>query len=462
MNRPPPIGSDPKRSRLSEETVRALAPPAAGNRVHYFGGEKLQGKVAPKGFGVRITAGGSRAFVLNYRLAGRERRYTIGEWKDSGHGGAWSVLAAIDEAIRLRREVDKGVDPQRAKEEARATETGESTVSGVLDDFVKRHVRNKDAPLRSADQIEDAFERLVKPVIGKVSIYELKRSKIVALLDNIEDENGPVMADRVLAYVRKCFNWYAARDDRFNSPIVRGLARTKPKERARRRVLDDQEIRDLWAALQAMTHPPCYAAFVRTLLLTAQRRSEVARLRWDEIGQDEREEPTWIIGPQNYKTKIEHAVPLTDGALDQIGQRPTPRQDNDGTTIKPGPYAFSTTSGNKPFSGYSKAKRELDEKIAKIRTEAGRDPMSPWVLHDLRRTARTLMSRAGVAPDIAERVLGHVIPGVQGTYDRYAYAAEKRDALEKLAALVDRILNPRVDNVTEIPRRRAAQVGGAS
>jgi integrase len=103
---------------------------------------------------------------------------------------------------------------------------------------------------------------------------------------------------------------------------------------------------------------------------------------------------------------------------------------------------FSTTRREKPFSGFSKAKRALDDAIAGLRSKEKRNPMPPWVLHDLRRTARSLMSRAGVASDIAERVLGHVIPGVRGVYDRHEYLAEKRDALEQLARLVAQILDP--------------------
>jgi hypothetical protein len=119
---------------------------------------------------------------------------------------------------------------------------------------------------------------------------------------------------------------------------------------------------------------------------------------------------------------------------------------------------FSTVGGITPFSGYSKAKKALGEQIAIMRQEDGRDPMPPWKLHDLRRTAKTLMARAGVRPDISERVLSHVIPGVEGVYDCYSYLAEKRDALDKLAALVDRIVNPRV-NVIQKPVSQRSTAG---
>jgi hypothetical protein len=108
-----------------------------------------------------------------------------------------------------------------------------------------------------------------------------------------------------------------------------------------------------------------------------------------------------------------------------------------------------------PFSGYSKAKRALNGTIAELRKAEGRGPMPSWQLRDLRRTAKTLMQRAGVRPDISERVLAHVIPGVEGIYDRYEYLSEKQDALERLASLIERILHP-ADNVASLDERRAA------
>jgi integrase len=305
----------------------------------------------------------------------------------------------------------------------------------VIDEFMTRYVRKVD--LRSADNIERAFDRHVRPSIGAIPIYELRRHDIVAMLDAIEDDGAPVMADSVLAYVRKCFNWQAARDDTFNSPVVRGMARTKPRERARTRILDDEEIRDIWRALDKLGDqtPACFPAFVKVLLLTAQRRSEVARMSWGEINGE-----TWVIPPDRYKTKVENAVPLTAAVRALIG------------TARKG-FVFSSDGGKHAFSGFSKSRAALNKQISDLRKRDGRGPMPSWVLHDLRRTARSLMSRSKVDSDHAERVLGHAIGGVRATYDRHTYLAEKRDALEKLAALVDRILQPTAE-VVSFPKRR--------
>src|SRR5947208_3208699 len=123
--------------KLNEETIRRMRVPATGNSITYFAGATVQGAKAPRGFGVRVTAGGSRAFVLNYRLRGREHRYTIGAWPD------WSALKAVREARNLRQRVDRGENPL----DHRATPPETITVAKVLDDFMARYVRNKERPL---------------------------------------------------------------------------------------------------------------------------------------------------------------------------------------------------------------------------------------------------------------------------------------------------------------------------
>jgi integrase len=414
--------------KLSEDTIKRLPIPNTGNRITYFAGATIQGAKAPRGFGVRITAAGTRAFVLNYRLRGREHRFTIGAWPD------WSVLKAVREARNLRQRVDRGENPI----EDRAPSPITVTVASVLDDFVVRHVRNKNQPLRSADEYESAFDRLVKPHIGRLGIYEVRRSHIIRMLDEIEDANGLVMADRTLAYARKAFNWYATRDDQFNVPVVRGMARVKPKERARMRVLSDDEIRAIWPEL---AKAGTFGALTKTLLLTAQRRDEVAQMSNKEIGSD----GIWTIPAERYKAKRPNFVPLSKAALAIITAQP--RHDNCD-------YVFPSNAKT-PYSGFSKSKARLDNAVfqaMKNRTKKGPkiDPIPNWTLHDLRRTAKTLMARAGVRPDISERVLGHVIPGVEGTYDRHSYADEKRDALEKLAAQVERILNHQPSNAAMV------------
>jgi integrase len=401
-----------------------------------------------KGFSVRHLPSGIISYGYRYRNRKGKQR-----WLSLGLHGQITPDQARALAKKAAGEVASGGDPveERDKEKSAAT----STLKAVCEDYLTRECGMKrDAEgkatfeggnIRSGDQRLSAFERLVYPTLGNWQIDAVKRSQVVKLLDTIEDEHGPSMAHSTLAYLSKVFNWHASRTDDFQSPLVRGMGRVKPRERAGTRVLADDEMRDVWAALDASANdiPACFAKLVRTLLLTAVRRTEAARMSWPEIEGD-----LWTVPGSRMKGKLDHVVPLTPAVRAIIGERPK--------DAKARPFVFSTTGGKKPFSGYSKAKAALDREIAKLRKNDGRDPMPAWQLsRDLRRTSKTLMARAGVRPDISERVLAHVIPGVEGIYDRYEYAAEKREALEKLAALIERILNPPAgDNIT--PLRRVA------
>jgi integrase len=422
--------------RISEQTIAALPCPVTGNKLHYFSGAALQGKKAPAGFAVRVTASGRKTFVRFYRVGGKPFLATLGHWTGNAKGGDLTVLRAIMAATEHARSIRDGDDPrpQRTQRLEDGNKPEGETISDLLDEFVTRYVE-REAALRSHRNVRRTFERLVKPAIGYVGIYELRRSQVVRMLDTIADENGPVMADRVLALTRKAFHWRAARDDHFAVPIVRGMAKTKPHERARTRILDDQEIRDLWAALDLMDGR--YPAFVRTVFLTATRREEASRMQRDEIDGE-----VWTIPGARYKTKTDHAIPLTAAVRKHIDERPNDR-----------PFVFSSTGGKTPFGDYSRTKKALDQKIAGLRAKDGRDPMPPWTLHDLRRTARSLMSRAGISSDHAERALGHVIGGVRSVYDRHKFLEEKKRAFEALASLVEQILNP-APNVTQISRAR--------
>jgi integrase len=422
--------------KLNEETIKRLPIPEKGNRITYFPAAVLQGTPVPRGFGVRVTASGAMSFIINYRIKRDEYRYTIGSYPD------WSALRAVREARDLRQRIDRGENPLEDRKRLPTTKT----ISGLLDEFVERYVE-KEAKLRTAHPIKRAFDQLVKPSIGRIGIYELRRSDVAQMLDKVADERGLVMADKTLAWLRKAFNWYAGKDDKFNSPIVKGMARTKPRERARTRVLSDDELRVIWPLL---AEAGTFGALLKTLLLSAQRRDEVANMKWKEIGGDQ----IWTIPAERYKTKRPNFVPLAAKAVAIIEAQPK---------IEKCDYVFPSRTKT-AFSGFAKSKAAFDKASLlymqkRAKKEAEVEPMPNWTLHDLRRTAKTLMARAGVRPDISERVLGHVIAGVEGTYDRHSYADEKRDALEKLAVMIERILNPLPANVEQLGEHR---VGAAA
>jgi integrase len=275
----------------------------------------------------------------------------------------------------------------------------------------EEYMHRDGAALRTADARRAVFDRHVLPTLGAKAIGEIKRSEIVALLDRIEDRAGPSAADTVLAYLSKLFNYHAARDDEFRSPIVRGMGRANGK--ARERTLTDLELRAIWRTADGP-----FSRYIRFLLLTATRRNEAAHARWSEI--DGSQGWVWTIPAARYKTGRDHVVPLCRAAM---------------AIIHP-PSMHGYLFGHR-IAGFSLH-------TAALREASG---TSGWRLHDLRRTARSLMSRAGVAPDVAERCLGHVIGGVRGVYDRWEYLEEKRQAFEALAAQIERIVNPQPNAV---------------
>jgi integrase len=399
-------------SKLNEDVVKSLPTPESGNKVHYFPDAVIQGAKAPRGFGVRVTAAGARSFVMNYSIARRERRYTIGQHPD------WSVLRAVKEARDLRQRIDRGEDPldgRRKQEAANAT-----TLKAIAEDYLAREcgmTRDADGnatfeggKLRSGDQRCSTLERLVYPTLGDKQIADIKRSEISRLLDKIEDERGPRMAHVTLAYLSKLFNWHATKHDDFRSPIVRGMGRVKPKERVRERTLTDDELRAVWKAAEASTAP--FERMVRFILLTSARRTEAAAMAWNELNGD------WTLPAARNKTKVDLVRPLSKETCAVLPAK-----------VDGSPFVF-TTDGATPLSGFSKFKVAFDKACG----------VTDWTLHDLRRTARSLMSRAGVPADHAERCLGHVIGGVRGVYDKYEYLEEKRDAFNRLAALINSII----------------------
>jgi integrase len=383
------------------------------------------------GFGLMVTKNGHKSFVVDYRAAGRKRRMHL--------KFGLTLSDARREAKAVMGRVAKGGDPlsERRKSEREKSET--------LKAIVEEYLAKEGGRLRTIDDRKNVLERLVLPKLGSRQINDITRTDIVRLLDRIADENGAPMADHTLAYLRRVMTWHAGRSDTFRSPIVRGMARTRPSERRRHRVLSDDELRGVWRAAEASRS--AFGYLVQYLLLTATRRNEAAHMRRGELSSGE-----WSIPQERYKTGLELVIPLSPAAQAVLDNVP-----------KVGKSGFVfTTDGRTPIAGFSKFKRAFDAKVfAELRKQdPDAKPLPNWTLHDLRRTARSLMSRAGVPSDHAERCLGHVIGGVRGVYDRYEYLPEKRRAFEALGALVERIVNPTA-NVASLDERRAARKGVA-
>jgi integrase len=363
---------------------------------------------------------------LRYRNGPQSRKLTLGPVLEANEeaplepkiGDPLSLAAARRLAAQAMHQVSLGRDPAREKADGRSRLALKpvETFQAVAEGYLKREGKS----LRTADDRRADLSRLVYPALGFMPIASIRRMDIIHLLDSIEDERGPAMADKALALVRRIMGWHAARTDDFASPIIRGMARTRPRERARERILCDEELRSVWTAAESAGR---FGAFVRFLLLSGARRNEAAELPWAELSATD-----WTLPASRNKAKLELVRPLSGAALALL--RAIPRT---------GIFVFG--AGNRPLGGFSKYKAAFDRACG----------VNGWTLHDLRRTARSLMSRAGVRPDVAELCLGHVITGVRGVYDRHAYHEEKHAAFEALSGQIDRILHPRA-NVAPLHR----------
>jgi integrase len=225
--------------------------------------------------------------------------------------------------------------------------------------------------------------------------------------------------------LRRIFHWHEKRTDEFRSPIIRGMARQNAKDHRRERILDDDEIRRLWAAT---ADGQSFSALIRFALLTSARRNEIAGMRRDEIDGD----GIWTLPAARSKTKTEIIRPLSKAALAILAGMPR---------IDGCDYPFTLNAAS-PLASFSDPKAKLDAASG----------VTGWRLHDLRRTARSLLSRAGVHSDTAEKCLGHSRGDIVERYDRHKYIDEMQRAFEKLAAQIEHIVKPPEGAV--IPMRR--------
>jgi integrase len=388
------------------------------------------------GLYIVIQPSGKKSFAVRFRVDGVPKKLTLRR--------GLTLAEARVEAAAARLKAERKEDPTAEKKKAKhaAQEAAANTFEAVAEEYLKRESKKKGAErLRSLEWRRKLLERLVYPTLGHQPIHTIKRKAVIGLLDKIEDgelrhpdtkepiKGGATMAHMTLAVVRAIMNWHQVRDEDFRSPIVRGMARIKAKDRKRDRTLTDDELRAIWTTAEARGPDP-FAALVRFLLLTAARRSEAAAMTRNEI-----KDGDWALPPHRNKVKLELVRPLSKVAHELLESQPQ---------IDDCPYFF--TYGKKPIATFSQSKSAFDDATG----------VTGWTLHDLRRTARTLMSRAGVNPDHAERCLGHLMPGIRDNYDKHEFYHEKKQAYEALAAQIERIVHPPGGTVSELKRGRRA------
>lgn len=397
----------PKKSvaKLTAVKVEALKPKSDRYEVPDGG----------SGLFLRVSPGGTKSWVQFYRFEGALRRLTLGTY---GHGPGLLTLAAAREAAgKALSQLEQGSDPAAKQVVDNKAEREAPTFSTVLEEFKQYGLIGR----KSGDEMYRLIAKDCLPVWGRRKVKSITRRDVVLLLDKVR-ERAPVGANRLHGRLSRMFRFCADRGIIERSPIE-GLS--KPRETTRERILTDPEIRAFWLNLDRTDMEPLARIALRLILATGQRSGEVIGMTVAEL--DDAENPTlWTIPSSRYKTSIEHAVPLSPLAADlvlhalELARGIAPET----------PFVFQSTRGKGKHRhliahGLARAvKRHPTELLGEG---------APFVPHDLRRTCRSGLSAIGVDALVAEKVLGHKLPGIAGIYDRHDYAKEKRDALNRWA-----------------------------
>jgi integrase len=358
------------------------------------------------GLYVRVTPNGIKSFVVVTRaprLDGEKNGKQI-----------WTTIGRCDE-MKIEDARDKARDVRKSIKEPSACPGFKSFKSAAdawyeLEAVSHITIKNERAYL----------DKFILPAFGARDITSIKRSEIAALMDVVQQKarrrrvaaaDGRAAANSVLTIIRSITNWYAPRTDDYVSPVIKGMRRGRKV--ARKRILSDDEIRDVFALPN-----DTFGSLLKLLLLTGQRRDKVAGMRWEHL-----RDGVWHMPRADREKGVGGDLVLPEKAIEIINAQPRTSE-----------FVFPGPTGH--FKSYSMHRKHL----------GGGD----WRLHDLRRTARSLMSRAKIGEYVAERVLGHAIGGVQGVYDRHKYDEEKAHALKALASLIENIVNPPAGNVVRL------------
>ena len=380
------------RMALTAKTIDALKPKAKRYEIH---------DVLCPGLSVRVSKQGIKIFTQKYRYGLKQKRLKLGTYPRV------SLADARTLGLEAMRQVDQGIDPSLRRRQL------DWRVANVCEDFIRQHARPRNSSWREAERI---LQRELVAAHGQCDIRDIRRADVIELMDAAIERGSAYQANRILSHIRKLLNWSLERGIIDATPIA-GL-KAPTRERSRDRVLDDHEITAVLRACAGDVYP--YRQFTPMLLATAQRRGEVAAMRWSEIDIAAK---TWVIPAERSKNGKPHVVPLNDFALALLADIP---RFADGCDL-----VFTTTTTT-PISGFSKGIRRVHE----------RSKTSQWRFHDARRTAASGMARAGVSPHVIEKVLNHIsgsISGVAAIYNRWSHDPEKRAALDAWGSILEQL-----------------------
>jgi integrase len=419
---------------LNDRIIKGLKPAPAGKR------REVWDALVP-GLGVRVTDAGAKSFVLVHRYPGHANpaRRTLGSY------GALTLEQARDKARHWLALVGRGIDPAADEERQLRAEQRKraGTFAQVVETFIVEKVRKE----RQGRDVERQLRSVFIPAWGNRPIAEIDAADVKQIIRAKKSQGKESMAHHLLATCRRFFAWALDQGDYGleHSPCDRIKAQSLiGKITPRKHTLTDDEIRAFWRACVREGYPHGDAG--RLLLMTACRHREVTRAPWSEFDLAKAE---WIIGAERFKSDAPHVVPLAADMLNLLNGVPR---------FRTGDSVFSSNYGRGGSDIDNGAKVRLDRRmlrtlkaLARVR---GEDPakvrLTPWVVHDLRRSVRTHMAKLQIPDHIAELVLGHGKKGLRRTYDQHTYQPELRSALERWNARLASIVEPPKTNVVTL------------
>jgi integrase len=428
--------------KLTDKTIKNAKAPDAG-RAMLWDSVVADETSLPGSFGLRVTANGVKSWIIMYRIEDTKRPGKVKQqYRKVGSYPSLSLAEARGAAREALKLAGQGIDPIKAKEAEKQEVAAIKSVREGVDVFIQRYAKQKN---RSWEEVERVFKVYIVPKMGERPLPSITPTDIHDVLDALMDAGHPYMANRVFAHTRKFFNWCAERHW-ITEPPTKHISRPA-EEQARDRILNNEEIERLWQGCDDLGWP--FGPYFKLLLVTGQRRNEVAGMKWEHIDLSKK---LWTLPKEETKAKRQHEVPLSPIAIEILEAAP-----------QEGKYVFSTT-GKTPISGFSKAKERCDKTIAENKLKAAGKKkwmdkeleqylIPAWRLHDIRRTVASGMAGIGIAPHVIEKVLNHStgqISGVAAVYNRHTYLREKTDALSAWARALEAVIVSTVGTVVEL------------
>jgi len=363
------------------------------------------------GFGVRVTPRGVKSFVYLYRFEGKPRRLTLGTYPGMTLADAHKAHA---EAVK---KLEQGIDPGAVTVADRREERKAPTVADLVDEYIERWAK----PRKKSWKVDlRILKKDVLPEWGRRKAKDITRREVKALLSKVLDRGAPIGANRLLALLRKMFNYAVDELEIITTSPCLKIKAPAPENR-RDRVFTTDEICALWIGLDGARMAEGTKLILKLQLVTGQRKGEIVSAAWEEIDFTDK---WWTIPPEKAKNKMAHRVPLSPLALELL-------------------QAAKPLSGDSPwvFPSPRAGKHITPEAVDHALRRPGLDLGFDFVPHDLRRTMASLMTGMGIPRLVVSKILNHAERGVTSVYDRSSYDREKKQALEawgrKLKAIIE-------------------------